>query len=306
MALPSLELAWQGPSAGEPPGSPATVCILDGWVEGIDELADVLRVEGAAEYVLARGYESFGEGLLARLKGSFALLIWSREERRGLVARDQLGGRTVFSRKVDGEWLVASEVRDLLAATPRAAAADDVALAHWLARQPLPEGRTLFAGIERLGAGRLLHLADGKASVDRWWEPVHKPPREVGREQAVSELREGMSRAVERVLKQARSPGIMLSGGLDSGCVAGLTSRSGHAARAYAGVFPSHPQVDESARIRLLSRSWALRYASTRFEGEARSRRPLATRRRGSSRPRLPTGSSGSLSRRWLAPTAST
>ncbi len=257
-ALPGLELAWQDSKAGEPPGSPATLCILDGWVDGIDALALELRVEGAPEYVLARGYESFGEGLLGRLKGSFALLIWSRDERRGLVARDQLGGCAVFSCKLGGECLVASEVRDLLAATPRAADVDDVSLAHWLARRPLPDGRTLFAGIERLGAGRLLRVRGEKTSVHRWWEPVYKPPRDLNPEQAVSELRAGMSRAVEGALTRASSPGIMLSGGLDSGCVAGLTSRAGRDARGYAGVFPNHPQVDESERIRLLSRSLSL------------------------------------------------
>jgi asparagine synthase (glutamine-hydrolysing) len=252
-ATPGLELAWNGQSGSEPPGSGRTVCLVDGRVNGLDALAAELEIETDDAGLLARGYERFGEAVLTRVRGSFTLLLWDRELRRGIVARDQLGGRPLFFSDQGSEQLVASEIRDLLPASSRAPNPDRIALANWLARRPPPGTRTLFAGISRLPAGRLIRVGDHRAVVHRWWTPAYKEPRALAHPEAVEELRDAMSAAVERALRPAAVPGLMLSGGLDSSCVAGLTHELGCATRAYSGVFPAHPRVDESARVKVLA-----------------------------------------------------
>jgi asparagine synthase (glutamine-hydrolysing) len=72
-------------------------------------------------------------------------------------------------------------------------------------------------------------------------------------DQAAVEVRDALGHAVARALAGADRPGVMLSGGLDSAVIAALASAAmepGAPPVAYSGVFPSHPEVDESAGVR--------------------------------------------------------
>ena len=131
-------------------------------VAGRVQRVDALRVglelpgESSVEEALATGYARLGSGLLGRLRGPFALVLWDRDRRRGLLVQDQLGGRSLFT-VVDGSALLfATEVRVLLALLGRRPAPDELALTHHLVDHAVPDGQTLFAGISRLGGGELL------------------------------------------------------------------------------------------------------------------------------------------------------
>ena len=248
-ATAGLELAWSAPADSEPPGTQRVLCLIDGSVEGLDVLGAELEIDGDEATVLGLAYERMGAAVLDRVRGPFAVLLWDRQTRTGVVARDQLGGRPVHWRSEGRGYLVGSEVRDLIAVSGGRPEPDRIALASWLARRPFPDARTLFAGTSRLQAGRLIRLSDGRAEVHRWWEPRYREPQAIGFEDAALQLRGAMVTAVERALRRAERPAIMLSGGLDSACVAGLARKSGTPVPAYSQVFPSHPRIDESQAI---------------------------------------------------------
>ena len=53
---------------------------------------------------------------------------------------------------------------------------DPVAMAHWLSDHRVHEGRTLYAGIVRIGAGRHYRLDAVRARGPmRWWSPTPEP-----------------------------------------------------------------------------------------------------------------------------------
>jgi asparagine synthase (glutamine-hydrolysing) len=252
-ATPGLELAWEAPPGAQPPGSPRVLCLIDGSIEGLDALGSELGVTGDDATVLAHGYERIGEAVLDRVRGAFAVLLWDRRARAGIAGRDQLGGRPIHYGADGRAQLVGTEMRDLLAVGGASRSPDRIALAHWLARRPPPGERTLIDGVSRLGAGGLIRLGDGRAEVHRWWEPRYREPLAASREDAVAQVRAAMAVVVGRALEGADDPAIMLSGGLDSACVAGLAGRLGSPAPGYSEVFPSHPEIDESDQIDRIS-----------------------------------------------------
>src|SRR5439155_1343896 len=81
---------------------------------------------------------------------------------------------------------LASEVRNLMALRPRRPEPDRLAVAHWLARTGLRDGRTLHAGVRRLEPGTMLVFAGDAVSVRRFWAPRYAPPRVASREDAVA------------------------------------------------------------------------------------------------------------------------
>ena len=71
-----------------------TTCELEGRVDGIRALAAELG-DGADDDVLAQAFTRLGDGLLTRIGGTFALLVWSDATREGLRKYQQAEGLKV-------------------------------------------------------------------------------------------------------------------------------------------------------------------------------------------------------------------
>jgi asparagine synthase (glutamine-hydrolysing) len=125
-------------------------------------------------------------------------------------------------------------------------------MAHWLARTDVASARTLYGGIERLPAAHAVSLGPAGWSARRWWAPRYASPRAIDAAAAAVEVRAALERAGSRALEGSAQPAVMLSGGLDSAAVAAVTPGL---SATYSAVFPEHPEVDESARVRNV-RDW--------------------------------------------------
>jgi asparagine synthase (glutamine-hydrolysing) len=227
-----------------PGGTPEVLCVVVGRITNLEELADGTA---DAEHALATAYRRWGDDVVSRCAGQFAVLIWDRVRRRGFVARDALGHRAVFYAHRGRALVVASEVRPLLGELASRPAPDPVAVAHWLAGTGVPGGRTLYDGVHRLPPGHLLALGAEPARPRRHWQPRTAAPDLRTIDEAAGALREAMAGAVERALGDAQAPAVLLSGGFDSSSVAALAARA--SPRCYSTVFPRHPEVDESPAI---------------------------------------------------------
>ena len=223
-------------------------CVLDGWIADRDALRHRFgrpHDDGAA--LLAHGWAQEGEALLTRLRGDFALLLWDHARGRGILARDQLGGRSLYYRATGRELVFADDVRGVLELLPARPPTDRVALCHWVAGRDVRDGRTFFEGVRALLPGHLIELGDTGASVRRWWAPRYATPDPVSRGDAVAAIRARLETAVLRASAD-RPAAVLMSGGLDSTGVAAIAAR-GAGATGYSAVFPETPTVDESGLI---------------------------------------------------------
>ena len=233
--------------AGAEARSGTPVCRLEGWLT-----ASSARLAPGNDLPerLAAAYRRWGSGLVERLRGEFALLLWDAEHREGLLAGDALGVRTIYYAEQGGAVWFASELRELLRLLPSAPALDEASVAHWLAGSVRPGPFTLYEGVRRLHGGRMLVLADGRAHFQTFWRPRYRPFGDMGRKEAVSRVRAGLRGAVGERLDPTGTTAVLMSGGLDSGSVAALAApQAPGRVRAYAGVFPEFPSLDESALI---------------------------------------------------------
>jgi asparagine synthase (glutamine-hydrolysing) len=259
LAPASASIAEQGPLrvaySGAPAISDGPLCLLDGYLDNAQELRAELGapVTSTPEALLAACWRRWGGDLLARLRGDFALLIWDRELGEGVLARDQLGVRSLFLYDVGGALCFANEIRYLLALLPQRPPPDPVGLAHWVAGRGRPGSGTLYAGVRRLEPGGALHLDLHHIRERRYWmprfqEPIHSLERNVG-----ERVRDAAELAVKRRLSHTGVTGVLMSGGVDSSAVAAIASACAPGSvAAYCGVFPEHPAVDESALINQL------------------------------------------------------
>jgi asparagine synthase (glutamine-hydrolysing) len=231
-AMPGAEIVEAGPFA--------LACAAPAWAGGVCA-ALVGRVRRMDAQALAAEYARQREGLLESIRGPFALALWHRDARRGLLAQDQLGGRSLFT-YADGPRLVfATEVAILLALLDKRPAPDELALAYHLVEHSVPDGRMLYAGVRRLGGGRHLELSDAGHVERRHWAPRYEPPLRAPRAELAAHLRAELTAAIGDAATDDAA--LLLSGGLDSSVVAAVAPRR---LRAISAVFPSEPELDET------------------------------------------------------------
>jgi asparagine synthase (glutamine-hydrolysing) len=244
-----LQLASSGPESGS--GGPL-LCLLDGCLDNSSELSAALEVPAAAspEELLAAGWRRWGRELLPRLRGDFAVAIWDREQDEGVLARDQMGIRSMFLYGGPGALFFATEIRHLLALLPRRPVPDPEGVAHWIAVSGRPGSGTLYAGVRRLDPGGMVLMERGVAREQRYWTPRFADPLDVSGPELSSRIRESIGCAVQRRLSPSGVTGVMMSGGLDSASIAAVAAAQapGQVA-AYSAAFPEHPAVDESDLI---------------------------------------------------------
>ena len=229
----------------------------------LDDLRRELKLpEAGPESILATAYGRLGDDLLERLRGSFVLVLWDPAAKRGIVARDQLGARSLFLHRSGRRLLLASELRDLLRVIPSRPGPDRLAVLDWLARAKVPAGRTLYDGIQPLRPAHFLRLEERSGEPHCYWELRYRSPRSLSRAEATEELRHELQRAVGRHIGDAGITGLMLSGGIDSSAIAAaalpVCESRGVVLRTYSAVFPAEESVDESALIDTVTQTFGL------------------------------------------------
>jgi asparagine synthase (glutamine-hydrolysing) len=231
------------------------LCLFEGSLYNGDELARRFGLSGpidGADLVL-RGYKQLGTELWPLLRGDFVVLVWDGGTGTGAVARDQLGGRALYLHRRGGVVAFATELAPLVELLPSRPPPDDVSVAHWLLPSVIPEERTLFAGIEEVPPATFLALGADGAQAQRYWAPRFQQQRGLSLSQASEQAGELLTRAVERRAGEVDASAILLSGGIDSASIAGVSCgclpEERQPRRAYSAVFPDHPEIDEGSLI---------------------------------------------------------
>lgn len=238
---------------GDPSGAPEVpLMVVDGDLRVGDERPDPASIW--------TDYRRRGPEALSTLRGDYVLLLWDEREDRGLLARDPLGLRPLFLCEAGERLFFSTELEPLLTALPSRPQPDEVFLAHWLGYRNVDEPRTFYQGVRRLPGGHLLELGRGGSEARRFWSWPEEPLLEGPGSELIARLVEEIDLATRRSLRGAGTPGLLLSGGLDSATVlASATAGGAPGPLAYSGIFPCHPEVDESRLIDLQVASRSLR-----------------------------------------------
>ncbi len=194
--------------------------------------ADALRMELARAgcafrstsdtEVILRGYETWGEKVIARLRGIFALALYDARTETMLLARDALGVKPLYYAHTEIGLLFASELKALRASGAVSDQIDAASVVAYLELGAVPNPRTIFENVRALEPATMLRvdLRTMETRTSRYWSlPTH--PRAEPRD-AVGETRAALFDAVRSQLVSDVPLGAFLSGGLDSSAVVAL------------------------------------------------------------------------------------
>lgn len=211
--------------------------VFNGEIYNFRELRGELEREGVrfrttsdTEVLLAL-YAREGERMLPRLRGMFALAIWDIRSRELFLARDPYGIKPLYYAHIKEGLIFASQVKALLASGMVSNEVEPAGVAGFYLWGSVPEPWTLYRDMFSVPAGCWMRVRAGVAETPVCWNDVRDNWREESIKLSAQELqervRDAMTDSVRAHLVADVPASVFLSGGIDSGTIAGLASELG-------------------------------------------------------------------------------
>ncbi|HTX76843.1 MAG TPA: asparagine synthase (glutamine-hydrolyzing) [Terracidiphilus sp.] len=218
------------------PGSEYAI-VFNGEIYNFRELKSELEAAGAVFHttsdteVLLELYAREGDRMLPRLRGMFAFAIWDLRRHELFLARDPYGIKPLFYAQTAEGLVFASQVKAILASALVAADAEPAGVAGFYLWGSVPEPWTLYRGVFALPCGHWMRVRRGKAEAPVCWDDIRDNWRQPAVESSAGKLKEIVRNAVTDSVRAhliSDVPvSVFLSGGIDSGTIAGLISQLG-------------------------------------------------------------------------------
>jgi asparagine synthase (glutamine-hydrolysing) len=202
---------------------------LDNRPELMAALGDSRRLAEAGDgTLLLEAYLRWGDACVDHLLGDFAFAIWDPRHRRLFAARDHMGMRQLIHHHQEGRFFAfATEPRAVLALPRTPYRINEAKVADFIVSGVLEDieyTASFFEEILNLAPGHKLSLASGSLDLASYWRPEPQPELRLGSNNEYAEA--FLEIFTEAVRCRLRAPygkvGAMLSGGMDSGSIAGV------------------------------------------------------------------------------------
>jgi asparagine synthase (glutamine-hydrolysing) len=155
----------------------------------------------------------------SRLRGMFAIALWTESSRRLVLARDRLGIKPLYIAHLDQDLLFGSELKALFIHPEIPRRLSLAGLDCYLSLNYVPCPWTLVDGIEKLAPGNWLEWRDGKIREDSYWKLPFENPRNWTLDSAKEELDSLLQKSTREHLLSDVPLGVWLSGGVDSSTI---------------------------------------------------------------------------------------
>jgi len=196
----------------------------------LESRGDVFQTTSDSEVILAL-YARMRADMLPRLRGMFALAIWDVQSREMFLARDPYGIKPLYYAQTPHGVLFASQVKALIASGLITPEIEPAGVAGFYLWGSVPEPWTTFKNVFSLPAGNWMMIRSSIPSAPVKWDDIGEA---WSREQIVLEEREAQQRVRTAIGESVAAHlvadvpvSVFLSGGIDSGTIAGTLSELG-------------------------------------------------------------------------------
>jgi asparagine synthase (glutamine-hydrolysing) len=156
----------------------------------------------------------------ARLRGMFAIGLWTKSAKRLVLARDRMGIKPLYFARRGEDLFFGSELKAILIHPEIERRLSLEGLDCYLSLNYIPCPWTLVEGIEKLPPGQWLEWRDGKVSTQAYWNlPVGAPDKALTLDAAREQLDLLLRQSIREHLVSDVPLGMWLSGGIDSSTI---------------------------------------------------------------------------------------
>jgi asparagine synthase (glutamine-hydrolysing) len=208
----------------QPMQAGGTVIVFNGEIYNHGELRRELEERGHGftshcdTEVVLHAFLEWDVDCFSRLRGMFAVALWTEAERRLVLARDRMGIKPLYIASQSGDIHFGSELKAIWAhpSIPRRVSRDG--LNRFFSLNYIPGEYTLAEGIRKLPPAHWLEWRDGRLQTARYWS-YRIDPSPVELAEAKSALDALLRASVREHLVSDVPLGVWASGGLDSSTI---------------------------------------------------------------------------------------
>jgi asparagine synthase (glutamine-hydrolysing) len=204
--------------------------------------------------VLVYLYQEYGEKLLEKINGMFAIAIYDYNKKQLLLARDRMGKKPVYYSVVNNTLIFASELKAILKHPIVKKDLNYNAINEYLTFDYVPTPNTIFNNIHKLEASQYLIFRDGKITDKQPYWKVDFTQQNISFTDATATLDTLLNNAVRDRLMSDVPLGVFLSGGLDSSTVAYYAQKNSKAQINTFSIGFSEKSYDESDYAKLVAK----------------------------------------------------
>jgi asparagine synthase (glutamine-hydrolysing) len=176
------------------------------------------RTRTDTETVLAAFLE-WDTDCFSRLRGMFAIALWTESRKRLVLARDRMGIKPLYIARHGTDLFFGSELKTIFAHPEFDRRLSLEGLDCYLSLNYVPAPWTLVEGIEKLRPGCWLEWHAGAVRSEAYWRLPLAPRHDWSKAEAEEELDSLLRQSVREHLLSDVPLGVWLSGGIDSSTV---------------------------------------------------------------------------------------
>jgi asparagine synthase (glutamine-hydrolysing) len=210
----------------------------------------------------ARHAEQDVHAALRNLTGSFALAFCQTETGRFVLATDHFGIRPIYYRRGGNRLVFGTQLVSLVALLDELPDIDLQSVYHYLNFSYVPGPRTIYQQTFVLSPGAALFCCDDALQVSPYWHMSYPADATATEEELAFRLRQEIGQAVRKAALidgNNAAIGTFLSGGTDSGAIAGILAQITSPLKAYSIAF-GEDEYNELHYAKLLARSFGLNH----------------------------------------------
>ncbi|MGH9632363.1 MAG: asparagine synthase (glutamine-hydrolyzing) [Bryobacteraceae bacterium] len=238
-----------------------TIIAFNGEIYNHAELRRELEAEGVRfrsrsdTEVVLRAFERWDTKSFSRLRGMFAIALWTESEKRLVLARDRMGIKPLYLHQRGRDLYFGSELKSLFAHPEIERNLDLTGLNYYLSLNYVPAPYTLVEGIRKLPPGHFLEWRNGQSRTEAYWR-IEFHPRPQPLSSAKEELDSLLRASIREHLISDVPLGVWSSGGLDSSTVLHYASEATSSRLKTFSVSFQGRKFDESPWFREVSRKY--------------------------------------------------
>lgn len=174
--------------------------------------------------VILHGYEEYGEGILNKLRGMFAFVIYDIKSKELFGARDFFGIKPFYYYINDGSFMFSSEIKAFLGNPNFMKEFNEEMLPLYLSFQYSVLDKSFFKNVYKLLPGHYFKYKDGKLDIVKYYEIELSDSIDDSFSCVKSKIRELLDDTIEAHKISDVEVGSFLSSGVDSSLIAAMSS----------------------------------------------------------------------------------
>ncbi len=239
-----------------------TVIVFNGEIYNHLEIREELAKSGHhfhthcdTETVL-HAFQEWDTACFQKLRGMFAIAIWTNSARRLVLARDRLGIKPLYITRLGEELFFGSELKAILIHPEIERNLSLAALDCYLALNYIPAPWTMVEGIFKVQPGTWMEWRNGSVHSEAYWRLPEPQVTSISLATACEQLDDLLQKSVREHLISDVPLSVWLSGGLDSSTILHYASQASSSHVKTFSISFRGRSFDESGYIRQMAEEY--------------------------------------------------